>query len=137
MKILVVEDDYLLNKTLCFQLKKENFDVDPALNVKSAIDLYHTNSYDLAILDINLPDGNGFDLCQQLKQEQPRLSVLFLTANDIERDMLRGYDLGAEDYVTKPFPLTVLMKKIGLLNARLYDRTFEDLYEDEDLSISC
>lgn len=94
MEILVVEDDCLLNKTLCFQLKKENFDVDPALNVKSAIDLYHTKSYDLAILDINLPDGNGFDLCQQLKQEQPCLSVQFLTANDIERDMLRGYDLG-------------------------------------------
>ena len=58
----------------------------------------------MIVLDINLPDGNGFDFCRDIKERHPDTAVIFLTANDMESDMLKGYELGADDYVTKPFP---------------------------------
>ena len=58
--------------------------------------------YDLIVLDVNLPDGNGFDFCREVKERRPNTAIIFLTANDMESNMLKGYELGAEDYVTKP-----------------------------------
>ena len=71
------------------------------------------------ILDVNLPDGNGFDLCRKVKETHPELPVIFLTAKDLEEDVLSGYDLGAEDYITKPFSLAVLRARV---NAQLRRR---------------
>ena len=74
---------------------------------------------DLIVLDVNLPDGNGFDLCRDIKIRRPDTAVIFLTANDMESDMLKGYELGADDYVTKPFPISVFQKKASALLARI------------------
>lgn len=63
----------------------------------------------LVLLDVNLPDGNGFELCREIKNKKPQLPVIFLTANDLEEDVLNGFDLGAEDYVTKPFNMNILL----------------------------
>lgn len=64
------------------------------------------------ILDVNLPDGNGFDFCRELKERDSGLPVIFLTANDLEDDVVTGFDLGADDYVTKPFSMKILLKRV-------------------------
>lgn len=110
MRILVVEDDRLLNNTLCYNLDTAGYVVDSALTKSAASNFLTKQDYDLIVLDVNLPDGNGFDFCHEVKERRPDTAVIFLTANDMESDMLRGYELGAEDYVTKPFPMSVFQK---------------------------
>ena len=85
-RILLVEDDALLNKTLAYNLTSDGWDATPALNARTAANLLAGRSYDLVLLDINLPDGNGYDLCGLIKPEHPDTVVIFLTANDQERD---------------------------------------------------
>jgi DNA-binding response OmpR family regulator len=104
-RILIVEDDALLNKTLAYNLSSDGWDVTPALNARTAADLLAGTEYDLVLLDINLPDGNGYDLCGLIKPEHPDTVVIFLTANDQESDQIRGYEAGAVDYITKPFSI--------------------------------
>lgn len=111
MKILVVEDDRILNTTLCYNLSAAGYEVATALTKSAAERLCKKQEFDLIVLDINLPDGNGFDFCRDIKERHPDTAVIFLTANDMESDMLKGYELGADDYVTKPFPMSVFQKK--------------------------
>lgn len=110
MRILVVEDDHLLNHTLCYNLNAAGYTVDSALTKQEAEDFLTKQDYDLIVLDVNLPDGNGFDFCWETKERRSDTAIIFLTANDMESDMLRGYELGADDYVTKPFPMSVFQK---------------------------
>lgn len=107
MRILVVEDDRLLNNTLCYNLNTAGYAVDSALTKSAAGSFLTEQDYDLIVLDVNLPDGNGFDFCREVKERRPDTAIIFLTANDMESDMLKGYELGAEDYVTKPFPIRI------------------------------
>lgn len=136
MQILVVEDDQLLNSSLCYNLNLTGYTVDSALTKKDALRLFHQTTYDLIILDVNLPDGNGFELCKQFKQLKSDILVIFLTANDMESDMLKGYELGAVDYVTKPFPLSVFQKKVSALMSRITNKKTSDCYDDHHLFIN-
>ena len=129
MRILVVEDDRLLNNTLCYNLYTAGYVVDSVLTKSAASNFLTKQDYDLIVLDVNLPDGNGFDFCREVKERRPDTAVIFLTANDMESDMLKGYELGAEDYVTKPFSMKILLKKIDVLcrnGSRQEHRCFED-----------
>lgn len=112
MRILVVEDDLTLSAGVCFELDCNGYLSVAAYNCRKAIQLIQNDHFDLAILDINLPDGNGFDLCREFKAVCPELPIIFLTANDLETDVLNGFDVGAEDYVTKPFNMKILMRRI-------------------------
>ena len=130
-RILIVEDDALLNKTLAYNLSSDGWDVTPALNARTAASLLAGTEYDLVLLDINLPDGNGYDLCELVKPEHPDTVVIFLTANDQERDQLRGYEAGAVDYITKPFSIEALQRKIRAMFAMLeHHKPAKDLYDD-------
>ena len=119
MRILVVEDDQLLNKTLSYNLSAVGYSVDGAMSKAVAIRFLEKQDYDLIVLDVNLPDGNGFDICREVKERRPDTAVIFLTANDMESDMLKGFELGADDYVTKPFPISVFQKKVSALLNRI------------------
>ena len=130
-RILIVEDDALLNKTLAYNLSSDGWDVTPALNARTAASLLAGTEYDLVLLDINLPDGNGYDLCGLIKPEHPDTVVIFLTANDQESDQLRGYEAGAVDYITKPFSIEALQRKIRAMFAMLeHHKPAKDLYDD-------
>ena len=136
MKILVVEDDKLLNSTLCYNLNAAGHETISALSMAEGIRALEKQDCALAVLDVNLPDGSGFDLCREIKERRPHMAVIFLTANDMESDMLRGFELGADDYVAKPFPVSVFQKKVSALLARLARQTGADCYDDGTLTIS-
>lgn len=124
-KILVVEDDQELNQALCYALEKEGYAPVPVFSIEEAKLQFQKlaekhgdfNAVSFLIQDVNLPDGEGFELCRWIK-EQAEMPVLFLTARDLEEDVLKGYDLGAEDYVTKPFSMKILLRKIELILRR-------------------
>lgn len=136
MRLLVVEDDRLLNNTLCYNLSAAGYTVDAAMTKSEAVSLCEAQDYDLIVLDVNLPDGNGFDFCREIKERRPDTAVIFLTANDMESDQLRGFELGADDYVTKPFPISVFRKKVSALLGRIQRQTGGDCYTDGTLSIN-
>ena len=111
-KILVVEDDLALSAGLCFALDEAGHLTAAAYTCQKARQLLKTGQFDLVILDVNLPDGNGFDICRECKSSAPERPVIFLTANDLERDELNGFDLGADDYIAKPFSIQVLKRRV-------------------------
>lgn len=136
MRILVVEDDRLLNNTLCYNLNTMGYIIDSALSKQAATNFIEKQDYDLIVLDVNLPDGNGFEFCREAKERYPDTAVIFLTANDMESDMLKGYELGADDYVTKPFHMSVFQKKLAVLLGRIAKQSGGDCYEDGILFIN-
>lgn len=126
MRILVIEDDLALSAGLCFELDSSGYITVAAYNCRKAEQLIQADHFDLVLLDVNLPDGSGFDLCRIIKQVRPELPVIFLTANDLEQNVLDGFDLGAEDYVTKPFNMQILQRRIEVVLRRA-DKTVAEI----------
>jgi len=134
--ILIVEDDTLLNKTLAYNLTSDGYKVTSAFQYQEAVRYLKEKEFDVALLDINLPDGNGLDLCGEIQGRGQHTYIMFLTANDKESDMLKGYEAGGADYITKPFSVAVLCKKIEAVFANMERRTpRHDLFDDGFLKI--
>lgn len=112
-QILIVEDDISLNQGLCRALKSENRQIISCMNLKSTREQLLCGSVSLVLLDINLPDGNGLDLLSELKITDPLCPVILLTANDTDMDIVTGLEQGADDYITKPFSLSVLRARVN------------------------
>ena len=117
-KILIVEDDIYLREGLCELLLKEDYEPVSACNCKEGRKLFNEDSFDLVILDVMLPDGNGLDFCSFIRSTGADVPILFLTACDEEFQIVRGLDAGADDYVTKPFRLLELLSRIRALLRR-------------------
>lgn len=117
-KILLLEDDGSLIDGLCYSLKKNGFLVDAAQTAAEAYKYLQSSSYDLLLLDITLPDGNGFDVCEWVRGQGSQVPVIFLTALDEEVNIIRGLDNGGDDYITKPFKLGELCSRIRALLRR-------------------
>lgn len=111
MKILIVEDDDTIRLGLKYYLEQEQFAVIEASTIKTTLNMISEETPDLILLDLNLPDGNGFDLFEQIKKIKD-IPVIFLTANDLEISIVRGLDMGADDYITKPFKARELISRI-------------------------
>ena len=109
--ILLVEDDKNISNTISYYLQSEGFTIHTAKNMKEGIKKIKNNDYNLMLLDINLPDGTGYDLYQEMKTIQ-EIPTIFLTALDEEKDIVKGFDLGADDYITKPFHARELLSRI-------------------------
>lgn len=112
-QLLILEDDMDLNRGLCRALKSDNRQVISCSNLKDARDQLLCSRVSLVLLDINLPDGSGLDFLQELKQKDPALPVILLTANDTDMDIVAGLEQGADDYITKPFSLSVLRARVN------------------------
>lgn len=133
-RILVVEDDVMLNSGLCYNLELEHYSAIPVHNATVALDKIKTESFDLILLDVNLPDGSGFDFCKKVKALQD-VPVVFLTACDLEKDVMAGFELGAEDYITKPFNINIFRKKVAAILKRCEKKCGEAVYVCGDLVI--
>ena len=113
-------------------MQKEGYRVSSAHTCREGQALASGHTFDMAILDINLPDGDGYEFCRWLKARS-RIPVLFLSARDLEEDVLNGYEYGADDYVTKPFSMKIVLRKISVILSRETKRA--DMYDDGFLKI--
>lgn len=116
-QIFLVEDDLSLVSGLSFAMKKQGYAVTVARTSMEAEQLWRTGTYDLVVLDVSLPDGCGFDLCQTIRQTS-KVPIMFLTAADEETDIIMGLDLGGDDYLTKPFKLAIFLSRLNALLRR-------------------
>ena len=126
-KILIVEDDSTLSAGLCRALKSEETETAAAENLHKARELLAKGGVSLVILDVNLPDGNGFDFLPCVKNEYG-IPVIMLTANDLESDIVAGLEAGADDYITKPFSLAVLRARVNTQLRKASDRRIADRF---------
>lgn len=111
MKILMIEDDEAIRTGLKYYLEQENFEVIETDNGKDSLKILTDEEISICLLDVNLPDINGFDLFKKLKEIKD-IPIIFLTANDLETSIVMGLDMGADDYVTKPFRARELISRI-------------------------
>lgn len=128
--ILIIEDDSALGRGLEFELRAEGYGVVRAENGRAALGLL--DDADMALMDVNLPDAEGFELCREVKSRK-NIPVIFLTCRDLEADELRGFNSGADDYITKPFSLPVLQKRIAAVLRR--GQGLDDVYSDGFLTL--
>lgn len=137
-RIALIEDDPDLAYTMRLNLEKEGHSVDHFANGQEGLLSVQAGAYDFLILDLNLPDLDGFTICRELRREPAtrRLPILILTARSSERDRVTGLELGADDYLNKPFSVRELLARINAILRR--SRSFDegaDTYEDENLSV--
>ena len=114
-RLLVVEDDDTIRETVCEAMEMEGFQVTAATNGQSAWDLLNRHRYDLVVLDLMLPGINGLDLCRQLRQGNEGPLVLVVSARDTETDRVLGLEVGADDYLVKPFGMRELVARCRAL----------------------
>ena len=112
-QILIIEDDISLNKGLCQALKSDDRQIFSCTSLKLARQQLVCFMASLILLDISLPDGNGLDFLTELKTDFPDIPVILLTANDTDIDIVNGLELGADDYITKPFSLAILRASVN------------------------
>ena len=118
-KILLVEDNEIIVKCLKYLLEQEKFDIKIAKNIVEAKTMIKKQKFDLYLLDITLPDGDGYEICQYVKKQKD-VPVIFLTAKDEELNVVQGLDMGADDYIIKPFRNRELISRIKSVLRRYY-----------------
>ena len=118
--ILLLEDDLSLINGLSFALRRQGYGLEVARTIKEVDTVWAEGKYDLLILDVSLPDGSGFEICEKVRQTS-KVPIIFLTASDEEVNIIMGLDMGGDDYITKPFKLGVLLSRINALLRRAGD----------------
>ncbi len=134
-KILLVEDDRILSETMIRHLNQNGYHTTFAYTKEDAVMKIRNLKFDLILLDVTLPDGNGFAVCEEIRQISIDTRIIFVTVKDLESDILKGYNMGADDYVTKPFSLPVLLKKIAAVTNRMEKEFSGVIYSDSYLRI--
>lgn len=123
MRVLVIEDETTLNKNICNALRAENFVVEGVFEGSLAERFLKKETFDCVVMDINLPKKNGYDLCREFRTYNTHTPVLMLTAFDQLEDKIKGFDSGADDYLTKPFFMRELILRINSLIKRSRQKT--------------
>lgn len=137
-QLLLVEDDQSLLEGLEYSLRKNGFQLETARTVKEAQKLLEERKdWDLLLLDVSLPDGTGFSVCERVRRTGNAVPIIFLTASDEETSIIRGLDGGGDDYITKPFRLGELCSRIRALLRRssLKEQNQDGIFDFEDLKI--
>jgi two component transcriptional regulator, winged helix family len=127
MRILLIEDDVAIARSLKEGLEDETYAVDVAHDGDEGYRTATADDYDAIILDIMLPSMNGYEVCQALRQDGKRTPILMLTARDAERDIVKGLDTGADDYLAKPFSFEVLLARLRAILRRPNEKLGEVL----------
>ena len=118
MRILLVEDEESIRRLIKMNLELESYEVVPAVDGREALDKFSDQHFDLIILDVMLPEINGFDVCEQIRLSNFQVPILMLTAKDTSHDRIKGLKTGADDYLTKPFVLEELLLRVRSLLRR-------------------
>lgn len=134
MRLLVVEDEKDVANALHIGLSRDGYAVDVVENGNKALDVLVVNNYDLLLLDLNLPDMDGLDICRLAREKHPPLLILILTARGKQKDIVTGLNNGADDYLTKPFHLQELLARIRALLRRDL-RTREPILRLQEISL--
>ncbi|ASW44193.1 response regulator transcription factor [Clostridium isatidis] len=135
MKLLLVEDDKTIASGLEYSLAKEGFNIVLCHDLASGKKAFKENKFDLCLLDVSLPDGNGYDLCRIIREES-EIPIIFLTACDDEVNVVMGLDMGADDYITKPFRLRELISRIKSVLRRYNKDDSNKIIEINNLKIN-
>jgi DNA-binding response OmpR family regulator len=132
-RILYVEDDLSLNFVTQDQLEKRDYTVVSCVNGIQAIEVFKKEVFDLCVLDVMLPEMDGFELAKKIRETNKHIPIIFLTARSMQEDKLEGLSLGADDYITKPFNIEELSLKIQIfLKRKLVNNTIKNLYKIGD-----
>ena len=130
MKILIVEDEPSLRELVCRSLEKERYVVETASDLDAAMEKVELYDYDCILLDIMLPDGNGLEILRHLKALRKKENVIIISAKDSLEDKINGLDLGADDYLPKPFHLAELTARVkSVLRRKHRDGEIASLWE--------
>lgn len=135
MDIFLLEDDSAIGIGLCYSLENEGYTVTLAKSVKEAQEIIEKNIFSLYILDLTLPDGSGYDVCKMIKN-QGDYPVIFLTAYDDEVNVVMGFELGADDYITKPFRVKELLVRIKSVMRRYNKDVSDGVVKIKNLTIN-
>lgn len=127
MKVLIVEDEEMLNNIIAKRLKVESMTVDQCYNGEDGLDYISTSSYDVIVMDIMMPKLDGHAVVRQMREDGNKTPVLFLTAKDTLQDKVSGLNLGADDYLVKPFEFDELIARIYALARRNRNQATEDI----------
>lgn len=133
-RIFLVEDDLALQKAMKYTLEKEGFKVNIASNVRESLEKFNKNEIDFVLLDIMLPDGSGYDICEKIRTESD-VPIIFMTACEDEANIVLGLDLGGDDYITKPVRIRELVSRIKAVQRRRGIKDNEDIIRTGDLII--
>lgn len=133
-KILLIEDDNALGYALEFSLIDEGYEVTRATTLKEAQDNFNSNTYNLILLDVNLPDGNGYDFCKTVRHIS-NVPIIFLTALDDEVNIVMGLEIGGNDYLTKPFGFRELQARIKVQLRTTSEETTKEKLKSADVTI--
>jgi DNA-binding response OmpR family regulator len=135
MNILLLEDDVILSEIIVEHLQDKGFSVKSCYDGMSAYDLIEKNSYDIMILDVNVPHLNGFELLKLIKEQNIKTPSIFITSLNSSQDVKHGFDIGADDYLKKPFDLVELEVRIEHL-IRVYNLQTDEIGIDDDLRLN-
>jgi len=128
-KILILEDEMSIREYLVINFKRAGFDVVSAATGNEAINLYNENpDIKVAILDVMLPDINGFEVCRKIREKSKTVGIIMLSAKDMDEDVLSGFISGADDYMKKPVSTTILLAKVEAMYRRI-ERSFNNSQE--------
>lgn len=133
LKIFLVEDDLALQKAMMYNLKKEGFEVISARTVEESLKVFKKNKFDFVLLDIMLPDGSGYDICEEIRKYSD-VPVIFMTACEDEANVVLGLDIGGDDYITKPVRIRELISRIKAVLRRRGIKE-EDLIKSGELEV--
>ena len=135
MNLFLLEDDSAISLGISYSLTNEGYSVTAASSVKQGLEIIKNNSFSLYILDLNMPDGSGYEVCKEIKK-QGDLPVIFLTAYDDEINVVTGFELGADDYITKPFRLKELSVRIKSVLRRYSKDTTHGIINVKNIKIN-
>jgi len=131
MKILIVEDEIDLSNSITSYLRQEKFNCEAVLNYADALEKIYLYNYDVIVVDITLPDGNGLELIKELKKNRSKTGIIIISAKNALDDKISGLEIGADDYLTKPFHLSELNARIkSLIRRRDFDGNNEIILDE-------